>query len=110
MIGKLNEKITLQQNTVAVDRYGNHKTEWKDYFTCRAYANTYVKQESEGGAVTEDERSITFEVRFCSEVADITSTNYRILFHGDTYNIEAVDMMNWRRKTVRLKCRKEARP
>ena len=49
-------------------------------------------------------------MRFCSEIADITSTNYRVLFHGDTYNIEAVDMMNWQRRTVRLKCRKEARP
>ena len=109
MIEKLNEKITIQQKTVVVDKYGNHKKEWTAYFTCHVYANTYIKQENESGVVTEDERSITFEVRFCSELSGITSTNYRVVFHGETYNIEAVDMMNWQRKTIKLKCRKEAR-
>lgn len=109
MIEKLNEKITIQQNAVTVDKYGNHKKSWTDYFTCRCYANTYIKEENESGVVTEDERSITFEVRFCSELRDITSTNYRVVFHGEIYDIESVDMMNWQRKKIRLKCRKEAR-
>ena len=108
MIEKLNEKITIQRDTVVVDKYGNHKKQWTDYFTCHCYANTYVKEE-EDGVTTTDERSITFEVRFCSELAGITSTGYRVLFHGETYNIESVDMMNWQRKSIHLKCRKEAR-
>ena len=108
MIEKLNEKITIQQNAVVVDKYGNHKKEWTDHFTCRCYANTYVKEEEEG-VTTTDERSITFEVRFCSELSGITSTGYRVLFHGETYDIESVDMMNWQRKMIHLKCRKEAR-
>ena len=107
-IARYNEKITVQRNTVVVDRWGNHKNEWTDCFTCCAYANTYVKEE-ESGAVTTDERTITFEVRYCSELRDISSTGYRIVFHGETYNIVSVDMMNWQRKTIRLKCRKEAR-
>lgn len=108
MIERLNEKITIQQDSVVVDKYGNHKKAWTDYFSCRAYANTYVKEEEEG-VVTTDERSITFEVRFCSELEGITSTGYRVLFHGETYNIESVDMMNWQRKMIHLKCRKERR-
>ena len=108
MIEKLNERITIQQNAASVDKYGNHKQSWTDYFTCSCYASTYVKEENEG-VVTTDERSITFEVRYCPELAGITSTGYRVVFHGETYNIESVDMMNWQRKTIRLKCRKEAR-
>ena len=109
MIEKLNEKIIIQKNTVEIDRYGNHSNAWTDYFPCHAYASTYQKNE-ESGVLTTDERSITFEVRFCSELSGITSTGYRVLFHGEIYNIESVDMMNWRRKFIHLHCRKEERP
>lgn len=108
MIEKLNEKITIQKNAVVTDKYGNHKTAWTDYFSCHAYANTYIKDETDG-AVTSDERTITFEVRFCSELKDITSTGYRVMFHDEAYDIESVDMMNWQRKMIHLKCRKEKR-
>ena len=108
MIEKLNEIITIRKNTVTVDQYGNHKNTWADYFTCHAYASTYIKEE-ESEVTTTDERSITFEVRYCTELTGITSTGYKVVFHGDNYNIESVDMMNWKRKTIRLKCRKEKR-
>ena len=108
MIEKLNEIVTIQKNTVITDIYGNHKNAWIDYFTCHAYADTYVKEE-EADVTTTDERSITFEVRYCSELAGITSTDYRIVFHGEPFNIESIDMMNWKRKTIRIKCRKEKR-
>ena len=108
MIERLNEKITIQKNETVVDKYGNHKSEWTDYFSCHAYANTYVKEEEEG-VTTSDERSITFAVRFCSELKGITSTGYRVVFRDETYNIESVDMMNWQRKMIHLKCRKDKR-
>lgn len=108
MIARMNEKITIQKNSVAADKYGNHKSRWTDYVTCHACANTYVKDEEEGVA-TSDERSISFEVRYCSELKEITSTGYRVVFHDEEYDIESVDMMNWQRKRIRLKCRKEKR-
>lgn len=108
MIEKLNEKIIFQKDTVTVDQYGNHRKEWIDYFACHTYANTYVKEETDG-VTTTDERSISFEVRYCSELAPVTSGNYRIIFHDEIYNIESVDMMNWQRKMIHFKCRKEKR-
>ena len=36
MIEKMNERITIQQNSVTVDKYGNHKNGWTDYFSCAA--------------------------------------------------------------------------
>jgi SPP1 family predicted phage head-tail adaptor len=108
MIERLNEIITFQKNTVTVDQYGNHKNTWTDYYTCHAYADTYIKEE-EVDVTTSDEQSITFEVRYCSKLAGITSTGYRVFFHDESYNIESVDMMNWKRKNIRLKCRKEKR-
>lgn len=107
-IARFNEKITVQRNSVVTDKYGNHTNAWEDHFTCHTYASTYTKEE-DGDAVISDERSINFEVRYCSELADINSTNYRVIFHGDAYNIASVDMMNYQKKTIRLLCRKEKR-
>ena len=105
-IARFNERITIQKNTVQVDRYGNHTNAWEDYFSCSAYASTYTKEEGTG-VVTTDERSISFEIRYCSEVSGLTSTEYRVIFHGDVYNIASVDMMNYQRKSIKLLCRKE---
>ena len=107
-IGRMNERITFQKNTVQVDTYRNHTNAWTDYYSCAAYANTYTASES-GEVVISEERSITFEVRYCPELADVTSTDYRIFFHGDVYNILSVDMMNYQKKEIRLTCRKEKR-
>ena len=54
-----------------------------------------------------DEESITFQVRYCPELAEVTSTGYRILFHDTVYNIRSVDRMNYRKQEIRFACRKE---
>ena len=108
MIERLNEKIIIQQSTVIADEYENRVKSWADYFTCWAYASTFAKDETPD-VTTTDQRGITFEVRFCSELSSITSDQYRVIFHNEVYNIESVDMMNWMRKTIKLKCRKDER-
>lgn len=107
-IGRMNERITIQKHEVVVDKYQNHSNEWNDYFSCYTYASTYTANE-DGDPVTSEERSITFEVRYCPELKDITSTEYRVLFHDEAYNILSVDMMNYQKKEIRLTCRKEKR-
>ena len=109
MIEKMNERITIQQNTVIVDKYGNHKNGWTEYFSCAAYASTYQYDREKESVITEAEQTVIFEVRYCSELKNLDSTHYRILFHGDSYNIQSVDMMNYQRKKTRIRCQKEAR-
>ena len=108
MIEKLTERITFQHCTQSVDRFGNHVNVWIDFFTCSAYANTFVSEENDGAVITDD-RTIIFEVRYCSELQHLTSTEYRIVFRGDAYNILSVDMMNYRRKQIHVKAQKEKR-
>ncbi len=103
MIDRLNEKITFQKNAISSDEFGNRIQGWEDYFTCWCYVDTRPKNES-GDVVTKDERSITFEVRACSELLLINSTEYRVKFHDELYGIESVDMMNWSRKSLKILC------
>lgn len=107
-IARFGERITFQKNTVYVDRYGNHKNAWEDYFTCHAYVSTWQKEETES-TTTNEERSVTFEVRYCSELADVSSDHYQIVFRGEAYNIQSVDFMNYQKKTICLKAERTIR-
>lgn len=104
----MNERITIEKNTTVVDKVGNHVNTWEEYFSCFTYASTYEAEEKEN-EVTTEQRTITFHVRYCSELKGITSTGFRVRFHGDIYNIASVDMMNYQCREIRLLCRKEAR-
>ena len=107
-ISRRNERITFQENLVTIDRYKNHVSEWSDYFSCYAYADTYQDSE-DGNEVISEDRRITFETRYCPELSTVTSTGYRIIFRGEPYNILSVDMMNYQRQTIRFSCKREKR-
>lgn len=107
-IARMNERITFQKNSVEVDAVGNHKNVWEDYFSCFTYASTLQTAES-AGEVTTEERSVTFSCRYCSELACVSSTGYRILFHGEIYNIRSVDMMNYQREELKFQAVREVR-
>ena len=104
-IAKFNERMTVQKNEVVMDKYGNHKNVWTDYYSCFTYASTYQYDKENEAATTTEERTINFEVRYCTELADIDSTHYRVSFHGDSYDIQTVDFMNYQKKTIRIVCR-----
>ena len=107
-IARKNARITFQIRTVTVDRYKNHVSSWVDYFTCFAYANTYSANET-GEEVTYEEKSITFETRYCPELAAVTSTGYRIVFNDEQYEIQSVDRMNYQNQSMRFTCQREKR-
>lgn len=107
-IARKNVRIMFQKNEVIVDEYKNHINKWKDFFICFAYANTYTAQET-GEEVTYENRSIIFETRYCPELTLVTSTEYRILFNGEAYDIISIDMMNYQNQTIKFTCRREKR-
>ena len=83
-IARFNEHLTVQKNTVVVDKYGNHKNTWADYYSCYTYASTYQYDKENEAATTTEERTINFEVRYCTELKDLDSTHYRVAFRGDS--------------------------
>lgn len=107
-IGRMKDRITVQKTEVVTDAVGNHLNTWTDYFSCYAYVSTFEVEEK-AGEITTEERTVTFNVRYCSELKNITSTGFRVRFHGDVYNIASVDMMNYQRKEIKLLCRREVR-
>lgn len=103
-ISGLRVRITIQKNETVVDKYGNHKSIWTDFFTCWASAVTSglsaSEKESAGHTTEADKLDIT--VRYSTETAAINSKQYRVLLAGRIYNILSIDEMGFKHNSRRL--------
>ena len=91
-------RITIQKNETVVDRYGNHRSAWQDWFSCWASCVTsgLSVQEEETAAHTVEADRLDITVRYCSETAAIDSKQYRILIGERIYNILSIDEMGFK--------------
>ena len=103
-ISGLRVRITIQKNTTVMDKYGNHKSVWQDYFTCWATAVTSglssKEEETAGHTVEADRLDIT--VRWSSETAAVDSKQYRVMLNGRIYDILSIDEMGFRHNSRKL--------
>ena len=100
-------KILLQKNSVTADKIGNRKNKWTDFYSCFAYVSGENPAENIEAETISDNSKIDFTVRYCNKISDINSVNYRVVFCGEIYDIIGIDHMNFKRKTIKIKCRKE---
>ena len=109
-IALLNERIVIQKNEVTVDDIGNHTNTWADYYSCHATVSgsSESAQETVAGQ-TVDESLLLFTVRFSVKVANVNMTGFRVIFHDEVYDIVGIDPMNFKKKCMKLKCRKKRR-
>ncbi len=108
-VALLNVRISVRKNTVVVDAIGNHKNEWSDWYSCYATVSGEAGKESTDAGLVVDDSKMDFTIRWCKKAAEITSTEYRVEFNGELYDILAVDHMNFKRKSVKLSCQKVRR-
>lgn len=109
-IGKLNIRITFQKNMLTEDEIGNHINEWTDEFSCYATASTKVAEtEKESAGQTVNTERISFTVRYCSELKDVTPTTHRIVLGDRIYNIISVDDMAFKHNSLKFYAELERR-
>ena len=103
-ISGLRVRITIQKNETVVDKYGNHKSAWTDFFSCWASAVTSglsaSEKESAGHTTEADKLDIT--VRYSTETAAINSKQYRVLLAGRIYNILSIEEMGFKHNSRKL--------
>ncbi len=108
-IALLNVRITIQKNEVVVDAIGNHKNTWADWYSCYATVSNESPSEDTAAGVVVDDSKMDFTVRWCQKASEMDAEHYRVL-HGDAiYNILGIDHMNFKKKSVKLKCQKVRR-
>ena len=108
----LNVRIFITKNSVVTDAIGNHKNEWQEYYSCYATASNGgvgEKTETEEAGTTVSNEKLDFTIRWCKKASEIDSTHYRVQFGDELYDIVAVDHMNFKHKSVKLKCQKVRR-
>ena len=108
-IALLNQKITIQKNTVVVDDIGNHVSKWDDFYSCYATISGESPNESTSVGTVVDNTKADFTVRWGRAVSEITADNFRILYAGEIYNILGIDHQNFKKKSVKFKCQKVRR-
>ena len=108
-ISKLRSHITIQQAVVQTDAIGNHSNAWEDFWSCAAYANLASGKEYGAAGQTLGSDTLVFEIRWCERLRDLDSTNYRILFGGNIYNIVTVDDVQFRHEKLKLTAQRERR-
>lgn len=110
-IALMSEKIVIQKNTLVTDEIGNHTNAWDDYLACHASisgenSSTKGAETTEAGLVV-DHAGCDFTVRWCRKTSVVTTDGYRVLFRGETYDIVGIDHVQYKRKSIKLKCKKE---
>ena len=105
----LNVKIVIQKNSVVVDRIGNHKNEWTDYYSCYATVSGESPSENTDAGTVVDNSKIDFTIRYCKSVSAVDSTDYRVMYGSEVYNILGIDHKNFKKRSVKLKCQKVRR-
>ena len=111
-IAAMNEKITIQKNVPTVDAIGNHREVWTDYYTCHSTVSgeeSSISSEAEEAGQRVEKGKIAFTVRWCSAVAAVTSTEYRVKFRDALFDITGIDHMNFKKKSVKIMCMKTRR-
>ena len=103
-ISGLQVRITIQKNETVVDKYGNHKATWTDFFTCWASAVTsgLSASEKESAGHTTEANKLDITVRYSTETAAINSKQYRVLLAGRIYNILSIDEMGFKHNSRKL--------
>ena len=108
-IALFNEKIMIEENKTAIDEIGNHVNKWSSYYSCYSTISGESGSEKEGAGQTISEESISFTVRYCNLLSKLNTTNYRVIFHDAIYNIISIDHNNYKKKSLKLKCKKVER-
>ena len=108
-ISDLNRKIIFQNKNVEVDGIGNHKSVWTDYLTTSAYISFQGKGEEIVLGMEVDRSDISFTVRFQNRLKNINTSEYRIIFEDEMYNIISIDFMNYKNRFIKFRCRKVSR-
>lgn len=108
-ISLLNVRIQIEENQVAVDSLGNHTATWHPYYSCYATVSGEGGKEMTTAGMIVDDSTVDFSIRWCKKAAAIVPTSHRVVFGGVLYNIESVDHMGYKRKSIKLHCRKARR-
>lgn len=101
--GAYRNLITIQKYIEGFDEIGNPSREWKDYKRDYAYANGLSGREYWEAANVNQENTVEFVFRWKPFFDTMNAKQYRLIFKGRIYDINLIDNIQFRNKTVKIK-------
>ena len=89
-IGNLNQRITILEHRTIIDEIGNHTTKWEETFSLWAKVTVKTATETTDAGITKEVQKLEFLVRQSPASLNINSTNFRILFRNNIYNVTGI--------------------
>ena len=89
-IGNLNQRITILEHRTVIDEIGNHITKWEETFSLWSKVAVKTASETTDAGVTKEIQKLEFLVRQSPATLNINSTNFRILFRNNIYNVTGI--------------------
>lgn len=85
------KKIEIQHFTEATNNIGVHAQSWQTLFRPWAEVNCTGGREYYAAAQVNSENDMIFKIRYSRIMADKLSSELRIIYNGNTYNIKHID-------------------
>lgn len=95
--------VQIEQYVEGFDDIGNPSHQWQPYKTAYAYVNGLSGREYWEAANVHQENTVEFVFRWKPFFDSMNTKQYRILFNGGVYNINLIDNIQFRNKTVKIK-------
>ena len=89
-IGNLNQRITILEHRTVIDEIGNHITKWEETFFLWAKVTVKTASETTDAGITREVQKLEFLARQSPASLNINSTNFRILFRSQVYDITGI--------------------
>lgn len=106
MINEMKVRIIFQKSSSKKDKNGNRVLNWTDFYSCAAYANNMSGEEYWAAAQTNSQTDMYFKVRYCSELKDLNTEKYRIVFRNEIYNITFIDNIQYSNRKLKIRVSK----
>lgn len=104
-IGRLNQRITVQQRTATLDSYGQELNTWNDVATVWANVKPISGREKMRGMAIESQLTHTVAVRYrAAFMPPKTVDAYRINYDGRIFNITAARDLDEDREYIIFDC------
>lgn len=101
--GAYRKKVKIQKYVNGFDAIGNPVNEWQDYKSAYAYVNGLSGREYWQAAAVHGENTVEFVFRWKPFFDDMNTKEYRIILNKSIYDINLIDNLAFRNKTVKIK-------
>lgn len=101
--GDLRHKITIEKLTTVTSPNGFEEEVWQPWKEAWAAKNNLSGKEFYSAKAVNEEKTVTFKVRYREEFEEMDTTKYRISHGGRIYNITFIDNFMYLNETITFK-------